>query len=182
MARPSKRDELLQAAARVVAEHGYSALTLDAVASASGFSRGGLLYHFPTKEALIAALLEDLTSGFEAAQVAEHASDPTAPGAWTRAYLRASTTGPSESAQSTVLAVLAAGGHDASILTSIQQRYAQWVQRLADDGLPEVDAQVVRLAADGLWAAETFGLQAPDHALRARIITRLEQLAGGDRT
>jgi hypothetical protein len=52
------------------------------------------------------------------------------------------------------------------------------VQRLEDDGLPGVDAHVVRLAADGLWAADLFNLAPPDPALRARIHARLAELAG----
>ena len=37
-------------------------LTLDAVGAATGVSKGGVLYHFPTKEALVAALVEQLSS------------------------------------------------------------------------------------------------------------------------
>ena len=83
--RASKRDVLLRAAASTVAEHGYAALTLDAVGAAAGVSKGGVLYHFPTKDALVAGLIEDLAQRFEADQLAAHDEDPVAPGAWTRA-------------------------------------------------------------------------------------------------
>ena len=36
---------------------------------------------------------------------------------------------------------------------------------------------MVRLAADGLWAADLFGLAPPDPTLRTRILARLEELA-----
>jgi len=162
----------------VVAERGYSALTLDAVASAAGVSKGGLLYHFASKEALVAGLLEELLSGFETDQAAAHAADPTAPGAWTRAYLKASAAPPQdESAELASVALLAAAGHDPSLLAPLQNRYRDWVERLDDDGLPGVDAHVVRLAADGLWAVDLFDLAPPDPALRARILARLGELA-----
>ncbi len=43
--------------------------------------------------------------------------------------------------------------------------------------LPGVDAHVVRLAADGLWAVDLFDLAPPDPSLRARILDRLGELA-----
>ena len=51
------RERLLDAAERVVAESGATHLTLDAVAKSAGVSKGGLLYHFPTKEALLEGML-----------------------------------------------------------------------------------------------------------------------------
>lgn len=176
--RPSMREPLLRAAATVVAERGYSALTLDAVGAATGVSKGGLLYHFPTKEALVAALLEQLTTGFEADQSAAHTADPSVPGAWTRAYVTASISPPQdESAQVAAVALLAAVGHDPALLGPLQARYSNWIERLDDDELPGVDAHVVRLAADGLWAADLFNLAPPDPALRSRIHARLTELA-----
>lgn len=176
---PSKRQSLLRAAATVVAERGYSALTLDAVGAATGVSKGGVLYHFPTKEALVAALLEELITDLDADQTAAHDADPDAPGAWTRAYLTASSAPPQQdqSAHVAAVALLAAVGYDPSLLAPLQARYRHWVKRLADDGLSGVDAHVVRLAADGLWTADLFDLAPPDPALRTRIHRRLGELA-----
>lgn len=176
--RSSRRPDLLRSAAALVAEHGYSALTLDAVGARSGVSKGGVLYHFPTKEALVAGLLEALVSDFEIEQQAAYDADPTGPGAWTRAYVAASDAPPAEDAQPASVALLAAVGHDPSLLEPLQDRYRTWVSRLEDDRLPGVDAHVVRLAADGLWAADLFGLAPPTPALRARIRARLDELAG----
>ena len=53
----SARERLLDAAERVVAESGAKHLTLDAVAKSAGVSKGGLLYHFPSKEALLEGML-----------------------------------------------------------------------------------------------------------------------------
>ncbi|HXZ60012.1 MAG TPA: TetR/AcrR family transcriptional regulator [Steroidobacteraceae bacterium] len=53
----SARDRLLDAAERVVVESGATHLTLDAVAKSAGVSKGGLLYHFPSKEALLEGML-----------------------------------------------------------------------------------------------------------------------------
>ncbi|HZB75928.1 MAG TPA: TetR family transcriptional regulator, partial [Solirubrobacteraceae bacterium] len=46
MARPSRREALLDAAIRVIRRDGAQKLTLDAVAAEAGVSKGGILYHF----------------------------------------------------------------------------------------------------------------------------------------
>jgi AcrR family transcriptional regulator len=51
------RERLLDAAERLVLETGAGHLTLDAVAKFAGVSKGGLLYHFPSKDALLEAML-----------------------------------------------------------------------------------------------------------------------------
>jgi AcrR family transcriptional regulator len=174
--RPSKKEALIAAALGLVAEHGYSALTLDAVGKAAGVSKGGVLYHFPTKDALVVALIEQLAGGLAANQSTGLGEDPSVPGAATRAYLD-TVTRPNETAEHQVtVAMLAAVAHDPHLLAPLQEQYRQWMARLDADGLPEVDAQIVRLAADGLWAAELFGLAPPDPVLRTAILTRLEQL------
>ena len=52
------RERVLQAAERLVADIGAARLTLDAAAQAAGVSKGGLLYHFPSKESLLVALAQ----------------------------------------------------------------------------------------------------------------------------
>lgn len=56
--KPVARDAVLDAYERLLIDVGERAATLDAVAKEAGVSKGGLLYHFPNKEALISALLE----------------------------------------------------------------------------------------------------------------------------
>ncbi|MFD3811185.1 TetR family transcriptional regulator [Rhodococcus sp. NPDC058639] len=55
---PAARTKLVDAFVSVLLEHGERAATLDAVAAAAGVSKGGLLYHFPSKAALIEGLAE----------------------------------------------------------------------------------------------------------------------------
>ncbi|MBE4717517.1 TetR/AcrR family transcriptional regulator [Pseudarthrobacter sp. AB1] len=55
---PVARDAVLDAFEELLIDVGERAATLDAVAKRAGVSKGGLLYHFPNKEALIAAVLE----------------------------------------------------------------------------------------------------------------------------
>ncbi|MEW1841765.1 helix-turn-helix domain-containing protein, partial [Nonomuraea angiospora] len=60
-----RRDELLDAAEDLLCDQGSSALTLAAVADRAGVSKGGLLYHYGTKEALIKGMVERLIEDFD---------------------------------------------------------------------------------------------------------------------
>src|SRR3954452_16086764 len=53
------RDELLDAALRVFAERGYRHAGVDEIATAAGYSKGALYWHFATKEELLLTLIEE---------------------------------------------------------------------------------------------------------------------------
>ncbi|MER7947008.1 TetR/AcrR family transcriptional regulator [Streptomyces sp. NPDC096079] len=54
-----RRADILRAALEVIAERGYRGATLGAVAERVGLTQQGLLHYFPTKEALLVAVLEE---------------------------------------------------------------------------------------------------------------------------
>jgi TetR/AcrR family transcriptional regulator len=54
------RQAILEAALEVFSTHGFRGATLDRIAERSGLSKPNLLYYFPSKEAIHAALLEAL--------------------------------------------------------------------------------------------------------------------------
>ncbi len=172
MGRPSKREALLRAAAAIVRRDGADALTLDAVAEESGVSKGGLLYHFDSKEALVKGLVEAMVDGFDASL----ASDDASAGAFSRAYLQA-TAHTDEESLALSSALLAAAAIAPDSVEPLRERYRQWNKRLRDDGIDEVVAMIVRLAADGLWLADLLGLEPPKPKLRRKIVERLAALA-----
>jgi AcrR family transcriptional regulator len=83
----STPDLILTAAERVVLRDGVMRLTLEAVAREAKLSKGGLLYHFATKEALIQAMLARLIHYCER-EIEVHRQHDVEPGRWTRAYVR----------------------------------------------------------------------------------------------
>ena len=60
------RSELLEAARAVIVELGIERLSMDRVAERAGMSKGAVMYHFKTKRALLAALVEDYAEHLEA--------------------------------------------------------------------------------------------------------------------
>ena len=170
------RTALLDAANRIVQERGVEHLTLDLTAQEAGVSKGGLLYHFPSKQALIEGMiqyyLERFTADFNAAARQE---DPTVAGRWTRAYLQTTYEDNQRNPRmsSSLLAAVAA---DPALLLPMQQTFAEWVRLLEQDGVDPTSAQIVRLAVDGLWMVELFGLAPPDAQMRERVLLALEAL------
>jgi len=53
-----RKDEIMQAALTVLSERGSANVTLDDIAKASGFSKGGITYYFTSKEALFRDVFE----------------------------------------------------------------------------------------------------------------------------
>jgi AcrR family transcriptional regulator len=178
MPRPSRRDQLLAAAAEVVRRDGYDRLTLDAVAAEAEVSKGGLLYHFASKQALVAGLVERLLAGFEARLAAAAKADRQERGRFSRAFVRATVAGAGD-AGATEGALIAAVALDPALLQPMRERYKAWTKALAADGLDATDALVVRLAVDGLWLADLLGFEPPGGKARAAVVARLLELAGG---
>jgi AcrR family transcriptional regulator len=58
MPKPSAKERVLDAYQDILIEHGVGAITLEAVAARAEVSKGGLLYHFGSKEALLQGLID----------------------------------------------------------------------------------------------------------------------------
>jgi AcrR family transcriptional regulator len=57
------RDQLIEVATGLFAEHGYEGTSVEAVLSAAGVSRGALYHHFAGKEALFEAVVQAASDG-----------------------------------------------------------------------------------------------------------------------
>ena len=80
MPRISKKTEVLKAALTIIENEGVHAVTYDALATATGMSKSGLIYHFPSRHDLLIechrfcaarweAELEELAGGKQAAEL-----------------------------------------------------------------------------------------------------------------
>lgn len=173
---PSTRGELLSAANRLVEAQGVSRLTLDAVAREAGLSKGGLLYHFPSKDALISGMIEQLLDAFDVALAAQLAADDgPASGRWLRAFVRASFADDAALLNDKA-GLLAAVANNPALLDPMRQRAAAWQRQAENDGLDPALGTLVRLATDGLWFVQLMGFAPPAPALRAQVQAALERL------
>jgi AcrR family transcriptional regulator len=168
------RQHLLDSAAKLVDREGGSRLTLDAVAQEAAVSKGCLLYHFATKNALIEGMVEYLILRFEA-DLAAHLEHETGPGRWIRAYIQASF--PHDTFLGRVSAgVFAAIASEPDMLRMARERFLQWQRRLEQDGIDPIDATIARLATDGLWFSGALGFAPPEANMREAVVQRLTQM------
>jgi AcrR family transcriptional regulator len=178
------RDRILDAAESIVIRDGVARLTLDAAATEAQLSKGGVLYHFGTRDSLVSAMVERLTAAFDrdldvAAAADQAAGEPT-PGRYVRSYVRA-TVRPSETPEEVRreragAAVLAAMAAEPQLLEPLRQSFQRWHDRLVADEVDPVRATVARLAADGLWLVELFGFAPLDEPLRSQVAAYLTEL------
>lgn len=173
--RSETRDRLLQCAIEILVQQGNEALTLDAVAQAADVSKGGLLYHFPNKEALISGVIQTLMDDFNAAIEAELAKEKDdAPGKWLRAYVRATfNSSQLPLALGSSLFAAFSVALTPETVERIDTQVSEWQRKIDDCGLDPVHARIIHLAAEGLWSTEMFEINAPDPALRKQILKRL---------
>ncbi|WP_165956556.1 TetR/AcrR family transcriptional regulator [Kribbella antibiotica] len=160
--RPSSRTAILDAAFRLAGHDGGSIeITFEATAKEAGVTKGGVLYHFPTRDDLVLgvvgyvaqrvdeAMLDRLSTPFEQATAAERIRayvDVVAAGRLTRADL----------------AIFAESLANPALAAPWEAVLSRWL------AVDEVADRVVRarlrtahLAADGLWIADATGIFAP---------------------
>lgn len=172
----STRQQILEAAYRIVQQEGAAHLTIDAVAHEAGLSKGGVLYHFPTKEALIESMVATLVDGFEQHLEEALATEPPHAGRWLRAYIRTSSLPPQPEEATATTSLIAALATYPHLLAPLHQHYAAWQAQAERDGLPPALATLLRLAVDGLWLADLLGLAPPTGPLREAVVQQLLSL------
>jgi AcrR family transcriptional regulator len=173
------RTRVLDAAETIVQARGVPALTLDAAAREAGVSKGGLLYHFASKEALVEGLMARL-SEFVAAQF--------------EAVFTATTAGPARTARALLAwefdsnychdaqtnracaVFLVAFHHDPALLDPIRAVFAAIRDRIGQDGLKPGHGSAIMAACDGLFMAHLFRMYTLDPAEKRDLRQALESL------
>ena len=171
------RRALLDHAARLAVKEGLAAVTVQAVSDAAGVTKGGFIHHFPSKQALIDAVFEELLETLSNDLDRRLADDPQPYGSFTRAYV--------ESVFD--LGLGTTGGPRAplsiSMLTDPRLRalWAEWFEaRLSRHQATDSDLRlsIVRLAADGIWLADLAKMMLPDPAqLRHQLLQATQPLS-----
>ena len=72
------RQQILDTATRLFADEGFEAVSIDAILTACGISKGALYHHFASKDAVFVAVLESIEARV-AAELAAAAQDATNP-------------------------------------------------------------------------------------------------------
>lgn len=177
---PHARAKVLDAYSGLLAEDGERAATIDAVAARAGVSKGGLLYHFPSKDALAEATIARFRELAEdhLAAMARAAEGPA------RYYVRSSVVTDSDlDVYFAAVQRLAQASHGPAV-EALESVHGAWLDLLRSDVGDEHAALAIMLIGEGLyyhatmpgpWSRLTF-LSSVE-----ALLDQVERLRGGAR-
>ena len=149
----SARDALLDAYQATLLEDGHRATTLAVVAARAGVSKGGLLYHFASKEALAEGLITRMDALLEE-DVAAMAAAQEGP---SRYYVRTSVwTGGDFDLAFVAVAQLAQESH-AGAQEAMRRARERWLELIRAEVGEEATARAILLLGDGLYFDAALG-------------------------
>jgi AcrR family transcriptional regulator len=174
--RPSSKVVMLDAAEAIVLENGARHMTLDAVAARAGVSKGGLLYHFPTKEALLRAMLERLRKQLDEAWKKKCKRLKEGPGREIKAFILSfSDRNPNQDQIGSAL--LAAVAHDPKLLQIGRDDLRRRLTECIQSGFSFKRAAVIFFALHGLVFSELLSLSPLRPKERQEFVEELLRLA-----
>lgn len=154
MPRKSIKNAILEAAFEIIENGSSNQLTVDAVITRAGVSKGGFFHHFKSKEALLTAMVDWLLKSFERDQ-------PADPGNVSRevsdAYVAHSFSG-GGARYRTGVAVLAIAAHHPELLEPIREYFRKRAAAVQANAKNPAAALAVMLLADGLWIFDALGI------------------------
>lgn len=169
-----KRALIIQTAIQFIQENDLNALTLEGVAGKAGISKGGLLYHFRTKDALQSAIaetiMEEVMESYEALASKEHGI-----GRLTRGFILGSRKDLMEGARLNIAIQIMQNEH-----SSISEEYERLLEDLMHDGLEESSVHLIRLTIDGLYYSKLLNIAPVSEEVAEQVFEQLLQMARKD--
>ncbi|GGE47093.1 TetR family transcriptional regulator [Marinicauda pacifica] len=153
----STQDAILDAAEAIVEREGARRLTIDAVVRESGFSKGGVLYNFGSKTALIQGMVERMIHSVDcemehALHTAESDGVPVLPA------LLCAAMGFRKKNSRLSMALLAAAAENPELIDPVRARVSETRTMIAKRARDPDLARIAFLASDGLHFADLLGL------------------------
>lgn len=175
MNKPSLRERILEAADQVARERGVANLTLDLVAEQAGVSKGGLLYHYTTKEALLCGMIDraiDRYRTFLKEAIDKHGSDY-------RGYLKASVLARKDCDEGSECSrsFFAAAANFPDMPERAREDVRDHFDRLRADPERFASASIISLAIDGLHFLELLNLAPFTPEEREQLVAKLVESA-----
>jgi AcrR family transcriptional regulator len=181
MPRPSQRDQIVRAYVDHVVSHGPDAVTLEAVATRAGVSKGGLLYHFGSKDALLAGFLDWVRSLTDDDIAAARAAAASGEESVARYYLRTSADDPLREGAMfrSMVALLSLAGSEEAAAVAARDVMTTWRDVLADETGDDLTGDLIAALGDGIYLRAIAG--EPSTALARdwdAVLSRLSPPAG----
>jgi AcrR family transcriptional regulator len=158
--RPSNRTAIVEAAHRVAARQGGADFSYEATATEAGLTKAGVLYHFPTREDLVLAVVEYVAQSWEEAML-EALGRPLAeatPAQRIRAYVEVAA---GDDVSRGDFAIYADALCRPAHLGPWNEVFSRWFDLEGCTTHQRARLSCARFAADGLWVAKATGTMPP---------------------
>ncbi|NFV79565.1 TetR/AcrR family transcriptional regulator [Magnetospirillum aberrantis] len=165
----STRDRIIDTAMDIVRDQGVVKLTLDEAAKCAGLSKGGVLYHFKTKDELIRGMLEAMILQHEEIQLAYYQREPEGPYRWVRAVVRTAYDSDGLAKDRVAAALMALVAVNPELQKTIQAHYEKWIARIRADSPNQMLAELICMAMDGQYFESILGLELCDTTEREQM-------------
>ncbi|WP_448720331.1 TetR/AcrR family transcriptional regulator [Microbacterium natoriense] len=165
---PLARERVLDAFEAIVITDGERTATLDATAKAAGVSKGGLLYHFGSRDELVAGLLARL----EALNDADLAKMTTAEEGPVAYYLRTSVMEDEALDRALIAASRLAQGGSAAAAEALRNSRRRWENAIRPHVRDAASLDLVMLLSDGLYFNNSLDVNGSD-----LLVPRQQELA-----
>ncbi|GAA1980058.1 TetR/AcrR family transcriptional regulator [Amycolatopsis minnesotensis] len=155
MPKTPARDRVLDAYEEILIDTGPGTVTLEAVAAKAGVSKGGLLYHFGSKDALVDGLTKRLIAlNDEDLERAKNADEGVV-----RYYLRTAVTDVTmnHALYRTNMAIIRLLIHEPKVADAARKCGQDWRDLLGEHIEDPMTAEVVSLVGDGLYLRAALG-------------------------
>ena len=171
--KPDSRARLLAAAITIVAKDGASHLTIDGVAKESGLSKGGVLYHYPSKHALLQGMMEKMLDELASKSTEARQTDGVSE---LVAHIRSlSNRSPQERATS--LALLANAAEAPSLMDAARPFVNERITTIRAESADEELSLILFLASEGIRFMDVLNLLPLSDSEERDIYKRLQQMA-----
>ena len=175
MARPSSKEAILDAAEEIVMESGALHLTFDAVAERAGISKGGLIYNFPSKSALLEAMISRMAERFVELREKARQESPEYSKNELMVEIR-SLQGKSKATKRLGAALLAVVANQPELVAVVRKTMGDRLFFIAKDG-DFVSKAILFFAAFGLHFHDLLNLSLLDEQQQTEIFDELLRLA-----
>jgi len=174
--RPNSRQAILDAAEALAMEVGANHMSLDAVAAKAGISKGGLLYQFPSKVALLKGMIERYVERLEAEAPTRKARGSEA----TRlvaARLAAQGDKSVTKQRRGSFGMIAAIAEQPALLDPVRAAHDRIWQRISETAKDPELALLAWFALEGLLFVELFATSPLSKSDRDKFLKRLSAIA-----
>ena len=174
--RTNKKQVLIAAAVKIVEEHGLEALTYESLAQASGLSKSGLIYHLPSRDALLSDMVCAMIAQWEA-DLIEAAGAPAEQLTQRERFIASLTVFSKNATRADLILTLALldAPHIQRMWNGLLSQWTPSQDSIDSDPLSYLGVVI----ADGLWVHDHVNVPALSDARRHALVRAALELLSG---